>query len=540
MSSSAGLRRTRSTVSAGSSHISPVPSFPSHEDSGANSQAGSKATPKAGSKAGSRAGSVDDSSVSKRPKQVGGFDQTLYGSEAVTAAQQQLGAAQMGVAVGGIESAIGRARKGKKATPRTKARQPLAPVPEETLTTGEPAVPKENLGTGEPAATSAPQTTPGGIFEPTRMITVADEESVSDPNDRIQSFQDIDVQDTPEVREPHVRFFWSAKQALSLFLVFLAIILAFADLYRGPLLGAKYDLFGTRSMLSQVPTNQTANHTATIFDLAKLHHRIQLMEEHLQEHLVQVPKEYPAQVNFFSPTKGAVVNPELSSPQKTVPMDCNNPMMPLAKAIPEPFWKNIFNSEKKCKFEFKGPPASVFLPWDDALGANWCAPPSRDFSSLLQLQVILGAPVSPTELVVEHNPKAAELYRVAAPKEIELWMDIPNDEDRFAVWEAFDSIYPPSPTDWPPRGYDDSLPSSYAPVGRWEYAYHTTEHIQRFPIEINLRGVSSYNVALRVKSTWNNNMATCLYRIRLHGGVGPVSPVRESWLRPDLPRSHKE
>ncbi|KAL9610801.1 MAG: hypothetical protein Q9167_004501 [Letrouitia subvulpina] len=523
MSSSAGLRRTRSATSAGSSRASSgEPPSIIYSNSETSSKAGSKTRSKAGSKAGSDTGS----NVTKRTQRVGGSDQVLYGSEAVTATEQQLRAAHMGRAVGGIESAIGQARRGKKANPCTKVRQHLDPVPE------------ENLSIVEPAAPSAIQETSGGIFEPSRMTAAPNEESLADPDDRGQPlFEDPDFQIPSEVREPQVRFFWSAKQAVSLFLVLFTIILAFTDIYRGPLLGGNYDLLGIRSMLSQAPANQTMDQPSPSWALQQLHHRIHLLEEQLGHYLLQIPKQHPVQVNFFSPTKGAIVNPELSSPHKTVELNCNDPVAPKVKVIPEPFWKNIFKSQKKCKFEFNGPPAAVFLPWDDAQGPNWCAPPSAGLSAKMQLQVILGAPVSPTELVVEHNPKAAELYRVAAPKEIELWMDVPDDEDRAAIGQAFDSFYPAASTEWTPRYQDASLPYTYVPVGRWEYFYHSREHIQHFPVEIDLRGVSSYNVALRVKSTWNKNIATCLYRVRLHGAVGPVSPLRESWLRPDLPRS---
>ncbi len=307
-----------------------------------------------------------------------------------------------------------------------------------------------------------------------------------------------------------VQRFW--KLLLGLFIIVMA--LAITDLYRGPLLGPKYDICHDRTRLQYLP--------GKIVDpgVRKFGARLQQLEKTLNHisatssrHFDLAPPKQ--QVNYFSPANGAVVDPYLSSP---INKKCQ-------KVVPNWFTKLHSKFSGNRPDQWNCVPASAthieaLLPWTEP-DEKWCAPPGR---GKLQLTVLTARPIAPTELIFEHIPKDAALTIGNAPKEVELWAQILDEDIHAAVSDALGSALPAI--------FEDSLPQAerflaqrqaldytYVPVGRWTYNIWDQSHVQTFhmPVSLKAHNMKSMKFAVRVNSNWGDVGSTCIYQVRLHG-----------------------
>lgn len=288
------------------------------------------------------------------------------------------------------------------------------------------------------------------------------------------------------------------------FMLGLLILILFYEVSRSPVFG-----FGNESDISR--SFNMAPWKWGILDrrIGKLEHHVQdLSLDSLSVHDT-VTKH---QVNWFTHGFGTGIDLYLSSPTLS---GC------------DPYWTpdawpwSIFKSQVCPQVSLSEPQHAALSPWTDPVADSWCAPPSN---GKLQIAVVLPRIISPTELVVEHAamdemPKG---FMGSSPREVELWVQIPDDRTRAKVREAIHKINPLLLFESSPQGKTigaQALPSDYLPIGRWEYNIHANQRMQTFPVPISVveYTVGVRNVAVRVNSNWGNSKFTCLSRLRLYG-----------------------
>ena len=217
------------------------------------------------------------------------------------------------------------------------------------------------------------------------------------------------------------------------------------------------------------------------------------------------------QIDWFAKDNDAVVDPYLTSPSH--PRTC--------KKIPwEDLWwfeKFISGGVTRCATDA---PAQALKSWSDP-GDAFCAPPRR---GKLQLTVITPRSISPTELIVENFPREALIIKGNTPKEIELWVEVPDPELHESMKATISKTQAHLLTESAPqeaRGLASAqvLPHTYLPIGRWQYKLWGKNNIQAFKIPLDLKSLDlkANKFAFRVNSNWGDYGLTCLYRIRLFG-----------------------
>ncbi|MCJ1296092.1 hypothetical protein MMC34_007657 [Xylographa carneopallida] len=248
------------------------------------------------------------------------------------------------------------------------------------------------------------------------------------------------------------------------------------------------------SILRDITTNQYRDIDNRLTTFQKFYNSIS----------VQAPELIgPARVNYFSRGLGATIDPHLTSPTRKLTTRSRS-------------WFGL------SSYELRTPdPITALLPWSD-IGDCWCAPPS---GGRAQLTVILPHKIVPTDLVIEHIPKTATLDIGAAPKDVELWVQIPDVEARARVIDA--AVTVPALAEesllaartLPVYGADTALDKSWVRVGRWQYDIHAPSHVQSFavPVELDHFQLAVDKVSVRVRSNWGSRNYACLYRLRMHG-----------------------
>ena len=219
-------------------------------------------------------------------------------------------------------------------------------------------------------------------------------------------------------------------------------------------------------------------------------------------------------VNYFSTGLGAVVDPWLTSPTKPAKLVHTYEAGLVSRLFG---WNTIVLREAFAPVEALG-------PWQD-IGDCWCAPPAKGKA---QLGVILPRNIVPTELVIENIPRDATLDIGAAPKDIEMWVQINDPQGREAVENAAFAIQPDGGSALEARDYHvKALDETWVRVGKWRYDIFADEHVQTFPIPIDLDhfGVRVNKVVVRAKANWGDRDYVCLYRLRLHGLLREDDPM---------------
>ena len=311
----------------------------------------------------------------------------------------------------------------------------------------------------------------------------------------------------PRPREYYFAYPWSwaalVKDAL-FFLTLLFGIFCYYKIYRAQLFRP-----GNESEISQ-------NSNISLRQAQQLHHRMSHIEQKTQDRsLSSGPNDAAAaeyQINWFAPGFGASVDLYLSSPTVS---ECDPTW------TPDGWPWSMFKSQPCPQISLSAPQYAALYPWTDPVDDAWCAPPSN---GKLQLAVVLPRTIAPTDLVVEHAVKGEMPagYMGSSPKEVELWIQIPDDTTRATVREAIASLNPSLLEDTSPQGKtigDQALPFDYVPVGRWIYDIYANRREQNFlvPLSLSNYGVSTTKVAVRVNSNWGNINYTCLSRLRLYG-----------------------
>jgi hypothetical protein len=202
-------------------------------------------------------------------------------------------------------------------------------------------------------------------------------------------------------------------------------------------------------------------------------------------------------VNYFSTGLGARVDVGFTSPTSS---DQNKVLATI--------YRSLF------AVPMKPPPVAALLPWEEP-GDCWCAAIDRtaEKSGRAQLAVVLGLPMHPTQVTIEHLPRDAAPGRdlSTAPKSVELWAQT-ND-----------------PNQKPSVSCQGDGPKGYVCLGEFQYNIDGSNHIQTFNLdETSLQPVTK--VVVRVASNWGG-AHTCLYRVRLHGSSPDVGyeEMGNSW-----------
>ncbi|CAL3967134.1 unnamed protein product [Diplocarpon coronariae] len=208
-------------------------------------------------------------------------------------------------------------------------------------------------------------------------------------------------------------------------------------------------------------------------------------------------------VNHFSKSTGAVVDPRLTSPRFLFPSyDVWFPFRFMRRASGNPI--PIPNS-----------PDTALVKWEEH-GDCWCSASRSTDGFGPSLAVLMGSSIFPDQVVVEHIPSTASLEPGAAPRDMELlaWYRDPNVYQ--AVKRLSDSLFPDQAGE--PLG-----PPGFVRIATWTYDLETTQNVQAFPVQLDVKGLGGHTnkVLVRSKNNWGGGAVdyTCLYRIRVHGEV---------------------
>ena len=240
-----------------------------------------------------------------------------------------------------------------------------------------------------------------------------------------------------------------------------------------------------------------------VHDVSSMVHRISTLEKSVKDLQFVRAQAAPLttapryQVNYFSTGLGAVIDPHLTSP-----------------TMKKPF--TFFQRSAICVLGLELrkplPPVAALEPWED-IGGCWCAPPGKGKS---QLAVLLPRAIHPTAITIEHIPKGATLDIAAAPREMELWAQIPDEEAREAVGDAAFGLLG---SENEKQRLENSLDRTFVRIGKWEYDVHKPNHIQTFAMTVDTEHFNAKvtKVVVRTVSNWGAEHYTCLYRLRMHG-----------------------
>lgn len=206
-------------------------------------------------------------------------------------------------------------------------------------------------------------------------------------------------------------------------------------------------------------------------------------------------------VNHFSLGTGAAINADLTSsnfvfPSMKISMRSKLYSWVSFRPVPGP-----------------NPPDSALTRWDEH-GDCWCSPLNNNERKWPELAVIISNNIYPDQVIVEHLPTTASLEPGSAPQEMELWAFIEDDATREKIESRSMDFF-----------QEDKHPKGLVKIGTWTYDMESTEHIQSFPIQIDLAtfGDRAYtnNLMVRVKNNWGGDRVeySCLYRVRLNGKI---------------------
>ena len=303
----------------------------------------------------------------------------------------------------------------------------------------------------------------------------------------------------------------------------IAIVLGFcfvADLLVGPILPVNYDLPGMRALRPHTGLWNTPPSCPNVdelklrisrYQLGNLDGRITDLEKKCFSLLDNNAKSAPKpRINYFEPGQGARVNPYLTSPSLSH-QSISWSRYIIALVTLQPY----------RPMPVAGSPIQALTEWTDGGLDRWCAPVSR---GKLQITVHTAKEIAPSELVIEHIAKDASIRIGMAPREVELWAEVIDDDAFLELHGAISSAHPElfdmsSPQMDRELDASLSLPNNFLLVGRFLYDIHSNEAVQSFalPFDLAFLNIKAQKFSVRVNSNWGDLGATCLNRLRLHG-----------------------
>ncbi|KAI1977625.1 hypothetical protein LOZ53_000254 [Ophidiomyces ophidiicola] len=238
----------------------------------------------------------------------------------------------------------------------------------------------------------------------------------------------------------------------------------------------------------------------------------------------------PHKINWFSTGVGALVDPYLTT-----------------KIRPSLLARG---ADKAVGRKKTNPPIAALTRWEEH-GDCWCV---HNHPDEVQLAVLLGRPLVPDEVVIEHIQKEATLEPESAPRDMELWVEffgrstsmnsptahhepspasmklaesIPlnkvfseplSELQRDDILSTLRLVYPNEPET--AYSLDEDLGRSFYRIGKFQYNINAKQNIQKFQLDvvIDLPDIRAKKAVVRIKSNWGSSN-TCLYRVKLHGHV---------------------
>ncbi|BCR88778.1 uncharacterized protein ACHE_41342S [Aspergillus chevalieri] len=245
-------------------------------------------------------------------------------------------------------------------------------------------------------------------------------------------------------------------------------------------------------------------------------------------------------INFLTQSMGVEIDPQKTSPTVGLPSNfferATHRLMEPATSLVR--W--LFSSPEPLG------PLAALTHWEDA-GDCWCSTPD---SGVSQLSVVLGLPMTPEDVAVEHIPKGATADPESAPREMELWAHYvvrSEDSSTSRSWmPSFLSSSKKSPKRSGSTGFSDQylprekimdalriayrgepdgffsddelLGPTFYRIGRWTYDINSPDHVQdtNLAAVIDSPDIKVDHVVFRVKSNWGSD-STCMYRLKLYG-----------------------
>ena len=208
-------------------------------------------------------------------------------------------------------------------------------------------------------------------------------------------------------------------------------------------------------------------------------------------------------VNYFALGTGAAVMPYVTSPSYVFPgLDVN-------------IFKRLLSFVFVRSSPAPNPPVTALTRWEEH-GDCWCSPSMNEEGWGPSIGVVTGASIYADQVVVEHIPPTASLEPGAAPREMELLMYM----DHFDTYNNIRSMSMDI--------FEDGMgelqhPYPYVKIATWTYDYESSQSVQAFPVQIDVKSFGldahSNRFIVRAKNNWGGDSVgyICFYRLRLHG-----------------------
>lgn len=222
--------------------------------------------------------------------------------------------------------------------------------------------------------------------------------------------------------------------------------------------------------------------------------------------------------NYFSTIRGAIIDPVLTSGD----YDFKTKATAGQETRSRWPWQStdvVFRMGGK-ESGVKFPKAMALERWEQD-GECWCAGLTDDqnISGVADLSVLTAATVVPQHLVVEHIASGASFDPGSMPKDLEVWIQAPNDKRRRSLehWSS---------QRWPDAKRGDArrlVGQGLVKVGQFQYDNSVAKgESQIFRLSEELLGLDAQtrHVVIRAKTNYGSEDHTCFYRLRLFGEEG--------------------
>lgn len=229
-----------------------------------------------------------------------------------------------------------------------------------------------------------------------------------------------------------------------------------------------------------------------------------MINDKIRMHQSQSLRNY----NFFAPSQGALIETKYSSP--TYKPNVINWTTKLQSGV-WAFGKSAIEPHQA---------GEALRKWDE-VGDCWCAVTNNKGQA--QMHIRTPQRFYPDEVVVEHVAPESTMDKSAAPKTMDLFINVGMAAaQESGIAAASDEMF----ADAPP---ESELSDDWVRIGRWRYDLTSKQEIQVFGLQLKAAryGVKASHFVVRASDNWGNGTSdhTCFYRVRMHGVVNSAEKV---------------